>query len=385
MCAAVVALAAGCGSSGNSTKSANRGSATSSSTTATTATTADPFAAELAKLYAGDYVPPPTSGPAAQSGRTVWFISCGQAFENCAKAATAFSAAGAALGWKVNVVDGAANPVKANSLIKQAVAAKVDGIASIAWDCPTIKAGLLAAKDAKIPVVNFGGFDCDYSEFGGGAPLFTKTVNSRGGASYANYLTQYQDARADTIIAHTKGKATILSFEETSLANQRFNAKAFHARIAEKCPACKVISVKWQFSQVPAAATQIWKSAILQHPEATVLSNPVDDIMNLGFRSALQGSGRHDLWVMGGEGPPTNIEAIRSGVQSAALAIPPGYAWQMWAEADTLNRVFAGSTDFPETGGGWTLVDKDHLPAPGQRPPVPDYQAAFKRIWAGTK
>jgi ribose transport system substrate-binding protein len=346
------------------------------------ATTAAPQKSVLDKLYAGDYVPAPTSGPAAVKGKDVWFVSCGQAFENCAKAAEAFKAAGAQLGWNVTVVDGAANPVKANDLIKQAVAGKVDGIASIGWDCPTIKAGLQAAKAANIPTVNFGGFDCDYAEFGG-KPLFTRTVNARGGASFENYISAYESARADALVEAIGGKGKIINLEETSLANQRLKAKKFKERIAETCPDCEIVPVQWQFAQVPAAATQIWKAALQKNPDATALATATDDIMGLGLATAIRQAGNRDLFVMGAESPPANLDLIKQGVQSAGLAIAPGYAWQMWSEADTLNRIFADDQEFPETGGGWVLVDKDHLPADGKSIPLPDYQGAYEKIWNG--
>mgnify|MGYP001088080429 CR=1 FL=1 len=359
------------------------GSGSSSSGT-TTSETKGGEAKELDALYAGEWTMPPTSGPAAEEGKEVWFISCGQAFENCSIASEKFKEAGTALGWKVTVVDGEANPSKANELIKQAVAAHVDGIASIAWDCPTIKSGLLAAKAADIPVVNFGGFDCDFKAFGGGEPLFTKTENVLGGPSFENYIDSYETARAEAMLALTGGgDQKILQLEEQSLTNSKVKSEAFKKTVEAKCPECTLVPVKWQYAQVPQEATQIWKSAIQQNPDATVLVASSDDIMNLGLRSAIQQSGNRNLFVMGAEGPPPNQELIREGFESAALAIPPGFAWQMWGEADTLNRVFANSKEFPDEGGGWVLIDKEHVPAEGEEIKTPDYQGEFEKIWNG--
>jgi ribose transport system substrate-binding protein len=356
----------------------------SSSGGASTSETTGGEAKELTKLYAGEWTMPPTSGPKAEKGKEVWFISCGQAFENCAKASEAFEDAGTALGWNVNVVDGEANPSKANELIKQAVAAHVDGIASIAWDCPTIKSGLLAAKQAGIPTVNFGGFDCDFKAFGGGEPLFTKTENVLGGTSFENYIDAYETARADAMLTLTGGgDEKILQLEEQSLTNSKVKSEAFKKEVEAKCPECGLIPVKWQYAQVPQEATQIWKSAIQQNPDAEVLVTSSDDIMNLGLRSAIQQSGHRGLFVMGAEAPPPNQELIREGFESAALAIPPGFAWQMWGEADTLNRVFAKSDEFPDEGGGWVLLDKEHVPAEGEEIKTPDYQGEFEKIWNG--
>ncbi|GAA3567801.1 hypothetical protein GCM10022222_59660 [Amycolatopsis ultiminotia] len=336
----------------------------------------------LNRFYAGDYLPVPTSGPRAVPGKKVWMISCGQAFQQCALGSEAFEEAGKKIGWNVTVVDSKANPSTANDLIKQGVAAGVDGIAVYAFDCPTIKGGLLAARQAGIPTVNFSGLDCDYGKFGG-QPLFTRTLHDRGGDSFENYAAEYQQARADVLLAYAGKKAKILDLQETSLTNSAVKTEKFTARIKQKCPGCEIVPVKWSYSQVPAAATQIWKSAIQKHPEATVLANDVDDIIPLGLQSAIRQSGRTDLKVIGAEGSGASMQAIRDGSETAALAILPGYVWQMWGLADTLNRVFAGSKDFPDEGGGWTLVDKQHMPAPGKSISVPDFKAGLMKIWVG--
>ena len=64
----------------------------------------------LTQGYAGAFQPPPTTGPKAVGGKTVWFISCGQAYIACVESSDAFKAAGTALGWKVTIVDGKATP-----------------------------------------------------------------------------------------------------------------------------------------------------------------------------------------------------------------------------------------------------------------------------------
>ncbi|WP_236795652.1 substrate-binding domain-containing protein [Amycolatopsis sp. GM8] len=358
-----------------------RAPATSSAANAAAINNASPA---VAKLYAGDYGPPPATGPKAQRGKNVWFVSCGQAFDACSGAATAFQEAGRILGWNVTVVDSKASPQTANGLINQAVAAGADGIAVIAFDCPTIRSGLLAAKAANIPTVNFGGLDCDYPGFGGGSGLFTKTENDLGGASWENYAAAYQRARVTTLLGYAPPNPTILNLAEKSSANHDINTKAFLAALNEQCPKCTVIPVEWTFAQVPATATQIWKAAIQSHPEASVLSNDTDSVAPLGLNTAIQQSGRRDLVVIGAEGFPANLSMIRSGVQTAALAIQPGYTWQMYGLADTLNRLFANATDFPDEGGGWVLVDKTHnLPDEGAPLAVPDFAGKFKTLWAG--
>ncbi|MCI0687212.1 MAG: substrate-binding domain-containing protein, partial [Sporichthyaceae bacterium] len=148
----------------------------STKTAAPSATTAagtdSAAAAVLQEGYQGRFDPLPTAPSRAVAGKTVWNISCGQAFATCALISKEFEAAGKELGWDVSTQDSKGDPTTTVSLLKQAVAAKVDGVAIMARDCPLIKSGLLATRAANIPVVNLAGADCDNPRFGnGGEPL----------------------------------------------------------------------------------------------------------------------------------------------------------------------------------------------------------------------
>lgn len=336
--------------------------------------------------YKGDFEPPPTSGPAAVSGKTVWYLSCGQAYLACVMQADAFKDAGAQLGWDVVIQDGKADPSVAAGIIRQGIAAQVDGIALTTFDCPGIKSALLEARTAGVPVVNFGSMDCNDPAFGGtDEPLFTATVKLRGSDNAAEYFREWAKARANYVIATTNGTADALWITEQSQALHQYQGKAFMEQMAT-CTTCSVTEVPFTFAQVPNPATQQWTTAIQSNPKATVVAEGIDALMGLGLQTAVQQSGRAGLVVGGGEGLPPNFDLIRQGVQTFSVAIP--YTWVYWGLADTLNRVFAGQdpATFPNQGAGWQFVDKDHnLPAEGQsyEPPV-DYQAAYKAIWSGS-
>lgn len=60
-------------------------------------------------------------------------------------------------GWKVVAVDAQGQPDKGNSAVENLVQRKVDGILVTVFDSNSLRAGLNAAKDAKIPVISHGG------------------------------------------------------------------------------------------------------------------------------------------------------------------------------------------------------------------------------------
>lgn len=341
----------------------------------------------LAKGYAGDFSPPPSTGPNAVTGKKVWFISCGQLYVACAAMSAAFTEAGNELGWTVTVQDSKADGTVASTLLHQAIAANVDGVALVTFDCPLIKGALLAAKQAKLPVVNFGSSDCNDPAFGGAAaseqPLFTATVKLRGSARALDYFNAGTDARADYIVAKLGAKADILDVSEQSQLEQKAQGVEFGKRLKQICPGCKSTTVPFTFSQVPNPATQIWQSGIQAHPTANVVTASVDSLMPIGLQSAIAQSGRKNMLIGGGEGDPANFDLIRAGKQSFSVVIP--YPWIMWGLADTLNRIYAGgaSGTLPDEGAGFQFVDAEHnLPSVGALyQPTVDYRAAYKKVW----
>jgi ribose transport system substrate-binding protein len=346
-------------------------------------TIANPSA--LAAGYKGSFQPPPTSGPAAQKGKKVWYISCGQAYVACANGAISFKQAGEKLGWHVTIVDGKADPNTAANEIKQAVAAHVDGVGLFTYDCPTIKSALLQAKAAHMPVVNFGSLDCNDSAFGNQAPLFAASENEMGSANQAGVWEGLGKARADYVAA-ALGSAggTVINIHETSQRAHVYQQMAFAQEIATACPKCKVVNVPFTFSQVPNPATASWKSALLKNPTAKVVTWDTDALESLGLSSAIQDSGRaNQMFRIGAEGNLANMTLIANGQQTSASFIP--YGWYQWGLADTLNRLFAGekAASLPSEGGGFLYVDKSHnLVGPNELPKLPvNFEADYEKVW----
>lgn len=340
----------------------------------------------LAAGYKGSFDPPPTSGPKAVRGKTVWEISCGESFYACHAKSTAFKQAGTALGWHVVIQDGKATATTAAGLIRQAIASKVDAVVVDSYDCPSIKSALLEAKAAHLPVANFDSAECNDPVYGGKDPaLFTFTTKVMDYARPADYWAAWAEARADYISAHVAPGSKIVWLTEQSYLKEQVLGRAFTARMAKDCPSCRIVESKYTFAQVPNPATQIWQTSIESNPDASAVAYDVDSLMPAGLQGVLQKTGRHDLLVGGGEGFPSNFDLIRSGLQTFAVAVPN--EWPMWGTADDLNRVFAGvaPADLPSQGGGWQFVDADHnLPAKGGYVTPVDYQKAYKAIWNGS-
>jgi ribose transport system substrate-binding protein len=356
------------------------------SSTSSPAATASIGATQQAVLqsgFSGELLQKPTAaGPAAQRGKNVWVVSCGQAYQACAQLSSSFVAAGKQLGWHTTLVDGKANPAVATTAIMQAVAAHANGIAVFSFDCPGVKSGLMAAKSAKIPVVQYTSIDCNDPAFGSGQPLYTAGLNVMGSTQIKDYYLKWGAARAEYAAALMGGKGKLLEIADTDQRTQQYSNQGFEGQFKKSCPACTLVKVPFTFSQVPHAATAEWSSALLQNPDATAVAFGIDSLMSLGLQSVLKQANFHGI-VAGGEG--LNLDLVRAGAQDTETVIPYGLA--AWGLADTLNRVFAGANPatLPTEGGGWEFIDKDHnLPKPGQAwQPAFNYQQTYTSMGDG--
>jgi len=376
-------------SSGATTTAASGATTTAASGATTTAAAGgEDLEALLEAGYAGDYSPPPETGPVAQQGKNVWYISCGEAFLACSDMSRAFEAAGDVLGWNVTLVDGAASPDTATSLIRQAIAAKADGIVANAFDCPGVKAGLLEAKAANITTVSFGSYDCDDPQFGGGESLYTAIVKMLDSTNVNDLWAEWSKLRAEYIAAKLEpnGGGKVLDINETGQVVHQVIHDAFVARMEEVCPSCELVDVEFEFSQVPTESSQIFQSALLANPDAKALTWDTDALMALGLEPVIKQAAPDGMLLSGGEGLSINLDAIRAGTQDSAVYFP--FEWSTWGVADTLNRIFAGEDPetLPSEGGGFIVIDEEHnLPPAGEAPVTPiDFKAMYTQVWAGS-
>ncbi|MET0475745.1 MAG: substrate-binding domain-containing protein [Mycobacterium sp.] len=331
--------------------------------------------------YDGEALQEPTAdGPPAQRGKRVWAVSCGEAYQACSLMSSAFAEAGQQLGWDVNLVDGKADPSVATGLIRQAVAAGVDGIAVFSFDCPGVKSGLEAARAADVPVVQFTSIDCNDEAFGSGDPLYTAGLNVMGSTEIKDFYLKWGAARADYVAALMGGEGKLLEIVNTDQRTQQYANQGFEEQFGKACPGCELVKVPFTYAQVPREATAKWNSALMQNPDAKAVATGIDSLMGLGLQSALKQATFGGI-VAGGEG--LNLDLVRDGIQDTETVIP--YALASWGLANTLNRIFAGEdpTALPTEGGGWQFVDGDHnLPAVGQpwEPPF-DFRALYTSMW----
>ena len=197
---ALLVLAAGCGADENADAEGTSGSGP------------DPAIAEIrAKVDkwlsdTGTYQAPPTDSPKPEPGKTIALISCTY---TCERPVASAQEAAKVLGWNTTVFNAKNDPAAAATGIRNAIAAKADGIFVYYLDCKYIRSSLVEAKRAGIPVIAAISLDCDQEEDGGGESLFTHVVTYVEG-DFIEFSRAWGEASADYAIAKLDGKANLL-------------------------------------------------------------------------------------------------------------------------------------------------------------------------------
>jgi ribose transport system substrate-binding protein len=378
----VLAMTAGCSSSGSA------GTPTTSSSNQIMS--ADAATKIVDASYAGIGAPAPASGPTAQRGKSVWLITC-PALPGCLRVNAGFEAAAKVLGWDLKVVDGKADPTTTINLIKQAVAAKADGIIEVPLDCPLIKSGLEVAKSASVPVLSWGGVDCNSDALSQkGDALFAAPVQIHGASDWAGWYAAEGKASAEFLLARlTQLGVTaphILRFSNSDATLNAAEAKAFKATVAAECATCQLDDVALTYAQIAAGkGPQIFSSGIQAHPDANVLYYGWDAMLDTGLSAAVAPHQKQFKFVCCGDGGLSGLAQARARQDDTWAISAYDLDRGAWAVSDVMNRIFAHATTFPPEGGYSTFVDGTHnMPANGEFAKGSyDFAAAYTKIWQG--
>jgi ribose transport system substrate-binding protein len=334
----------------------------------------------LQQAFAGVKYPVPKTGPKAQTGKNIWVLNC-LSYPICQEVESPLQTAAKALGWKITARDTKLDPTTGIALIRQAVAAKADGIIEVSQDCAQIKAGLQAAKAAGIPVVAWGAVDCNDPSLGSAksAGLFTSVAGTLGTSTNVQLFARDGEEDANVLVARAQqagiAAPKILNLASVSFQYEVAETKAFTDRVAQICPACKIDTVDLTSADLGTpAGEQLIKTAVLGHPADNVVFYPLDTIMAYGLNSALQGS-NIKVACCG-----DNADGGASFVKNTNVAVTENYVdlnYVGYAIADAMNRVLAGDPPVDE-GGFIKYFDRTHSPA---APANFDYAAQFTQLW----
>jgi ribose transport system substrate-binding protein len=358
-------------------------------TTGTSATSAGGAAALRAAVaattagYKGTSRPVNSTSRPAAKNKTIAIISAGQLVDSNSVPVAGAVEAAKAIGWTAHVYDANLNTSMYPVLVRQAIAAHVNGIILDAIDCDTVKQPLQEAKEAGIAVTAMYAFDCNDAHAGGGSTSLFTSVTSYG-AQHANldaFTESYGSDQANYIIAKSDNKAKIITIQDPEFTVLYYTLKGFDDTIAASHGSQVIANL--DITQADIENNQLVpkiQAELLRYPQATWIKSPFTYATTLGIVPALMNN-PNPPQVMGGEGFHDELQDIRSHKITATNAISSN--WTGWAAVDTLNSAF-NHTKPVDSGIGWTLVDATHNlptdPTEDYTPPV-DYKAEYLKAW----
>lgn len=305
-------------------------------------------------------------------------------------------AAAKQLGWTIKEVDNENTPSKSISIIRQAISAKADGVIDTLADCPTIKAGLQAAKTAKLPAITYAGLDCDNPAFGGGEPLYAAPFKLGKRQDALEYYRDQGAQDAAFMIARARqdgiAEPKILQVRNDNQLFNKTRAEGFEEQVKEACPECTLKPLVFTTEQLGTGKGQaVFKSGILRNPGMDALYYTNDAFLAPGLQAALEANKGKFKVVCCGDGGKQGIANVRrSGELAGTYAVnsAPVEMWG-WGALDVMNRVIAGepAAKIPGQAQVSFYVDPQHnLPAQGDEVRVPfDYQSAYAALWKDGK
>jgi ribose transport system substrate-binding protein len=371
----------------SSSSSASSVSTPASSSSAGTTSSGVPAAVTslLNAGYKGTFQAPPTSGPKAAAGKSVWVISCGQVAATCAEIAGAAMSAGKALGWKMTLFDGKLDPTLYSQGILQAIAAHANGIFTVAVDCSIATSPLKQAKTAGIATAGVSNFDCNDPMSDIGPALYSTYVKYTGINGYGNTYADWKKYNAAWIIAQTDGKAKVINSYSPGYLVSEYQNRGFTEEM-KLCPGCSIVSNLGitATEQAGTGAQEALQTALTQNQQANAVQVGVSGWFGRFANAAIKSGGRASLVVSGDECDTTAIAAIKAGGPEQ-MCVARDFGWEAWAAMDELNRQFASPGSAPvDEGLGFEIVDKTHnLPSGLTWTPPFNYQTAYEAIWQG--
>lgn len=314
--------------------------------------------------------PGPTSGPAAQPHKTVWYLTCSFAGEGCDTAAQGAAAAGKALGWNVKLVDGKFDPQVYARTVQEAIDQHVDGIIIDAIDASAIKGPIAAARAAGIVV---GSYDSNNTPSPTGVSFDVRVSFDKQGQDMAAYMIWQTNGKARPFILNSpEFKGTVVW---TTAATKEF----------QDCSTCKIVGQQdFTASSAPTTLPPLAVSQKQKNPDMNILLVPYDAAALPIIPSMLQAGILNQVKVGVFNATTPTVALIRKGQETVAMAEPQ--AWGAWAAMDNMNRALAGQPTVEENIPIRliTKANVDSIPeGKAWEGDSVDYQAAYQKIWSG--
>lgn len=319
----------------------------------------------------------PTSGPPAQSGRTIAVVAEDLRNGGVLGVAQGIREAARAIGWRVRILDAGGSPDGRRDAVAEALASRPDGIAICGSDARELAPLLRAAGSRLPPVVGWHA-----GAQAGPVP----------GTPVAMNVTTDPIAVARTAalaaVAQSDGRAGVVVFTDSRFGIATAKSQAM-AEVIRACRGCSLLEVRDlaisdSGTRMPAVTRELLARHGARWTHMLAINDIYFDHAVPVFIAAGIGSARLSM-VSAGDGSAPAFMRIHAGsYQTGTVAEPLNL--QGWQMIDELNRLMSGQ---PVSGYSAPvhLVTRDNANGkPGGRlvhDPDNGYREHYLRIWKG--
>ncbi len=318
----------------------------------------------------------PTSGPKAQKGKFVLYVSTNQQNGGALGVGNGVVEAAKQIGWRTQVIDGQGTVSGQSAALNQAIALKPDAIVLGGIDAVGQKTAIERALSLGIKVVGWHAGPKP-------GPMSDPKV-------FTNIETRAEDTAkttADYVIAKSDGKANVVILTDSQYAIAILKAQTMR-KVMEACKTCSVLD--YLDSPIAEASTRMPQVTISLKQRfgprlgwLLAINDLYFDFAAPALRSAGVGPGGPPQFVSAGDGSTSAYGRIRDG-QYQVATIPEPLNLQGWQVVDELNRAFSGR---PPSGyvTAAHIVTKENIGSDGGPKnifdPANGYRHQYKKIW----
>jgi ribose transport system substrate-binding protein len=276
----------------------------------------------------------PTTGPKAQEGKTIVYVSADQRNGGALGVSRGVEEAIDSMGWTLRVLDGQGSVSGRSAAMQQAIALKPDGIILGTVDANEQSEAIRQAHEAGIVIVGW------HSTASTGPsdkhPIFTNITTDP---------LEISRAAASLAVADSNGTANVVIFTDSvyEIAIAKSDAMA---EVINACEGCQILSVEdTPLAEASTRMPPLTNSLLQRYGDDWDYSLTINDLPFDFMAPALISAGKSQAGyprnISAGDGSEAAFQRIKQNFYQYATVAEP-LNLHGWQTVDEMNRAFAG-------------------------------------------
>ncbi|MCB2011183.1 MAG: substrate-binding domain-containing protein [Geminicoccaceae bacterium] len=279
----------------------------------------------------------PTTGPAAESGKTIVYVAADLRNGGILGVSEGVEEAAAAINWTVRVIDGQGSVSGRSAALQQAIALEPDGLVLGGIDANEQAEAIKQADAAGIKVIGW------HATASAGPsdtlPIFTNITTDP---------LEVSRAAASLVVADSEGKAGVVIFTDSvyEIAVAKSDAMA---DIIRACSSCTLLTTEdTPLAEASTRMSPLTNALLQRFGDEWTYSLTINDLPIDFMAAPLQSAGKDPAGfprnVSAGDGSQAAFQRIQTNYYQYGTVAEP-LSMHGWQVVDEMNRALAGAED----------------------------------------